>query len=121
MTDDHSTIEHDRLNAAFSTKSVLTAERKDLERLLLAAAECKPLSEENTKRNGRRADVLRHLLQVRISEEFQRKNFRISILAFTVSVFALAVAGYRLWQDLSRESAAPPQAPYMQAPSPAKK
>jgi len=109
MSNDPSIIEHDRLNAAFSSGSVLTTQRKELERLLLAAAECKSVGEENTKRNSRRADILRHLLQVRISEEFQRKTFRMSVAALIVSVCALLFTGYRLWHDVSREAATPIQ------------
>jgi hypothetical protein len=100
MNENQSIAEHDNLNRAFSSGSVLRASRKELERLLLATAECKPSAEENKDRNNRRADVVRHLLQVRISEEFQERTFRLSVAAFFVSLAALGVTLFRFWHEL---------------------
>jgi hypothetical protein len=102
--------EHDALNKAFMTGEILTAGRRELERHLLTTAEVKISGEPNQERNKRRADTIRHLLQVRITEQVARRSFLISLAALIVSVIAVMFAGMKLWQESqpATSAASPP-------------
>ncbi|MEW6158998.1 MAG: hypothetical protein AB1813_16360 [Verrucomicrobiota bacterium] len=91
MSEDKSIAEHDRLNAAFDSKSVLTADTAELERLLLATCETRFASPENPAalKAKKRAEVIRHLLQVRLTTEIGNRSYRVSILALVISTLAL--------------------------------
>jgi hypothetical protein len=86
---------HDEVNKAFATDAIATEPRHRLERYLVTLAQVKMASDENQAWNNRRADVIRHLLQVRISEELHRRSWRVSIAALIVSICALVVT---IWQ-----------------------
>ncbi len=91
------TRRHDEVNKAFDTDAIATEPRHKLERYLVTLAQVKMASVENQDWNNRRADVIRHLLQVRISEELHRRSWRVSVAALIVSILALAVGFWRAW------------------------
>ena len=101
--------EHDALNKAFDTGSILSASRRELEHHLLTTCECDILAEKNRERNKRRADTIRHLLQIRITEQVARRTFLISMAALIVSVVAVTFAGLKFWQE--RAARLPPTSP----------
>ena len=90
---------HDEVNKAFDSDAIATEPRHRLERHLVTLAQIKMESDKNQAWNNRRADVIRHLLQIRISEELHRRSFRISVAALVVSVLALIVAFWRAWYN----------------------
>ena len=109
--------EHDALNKAFMTGEILTAGRRELERHLLTTAEVKILSEQNQERNRRRADTIRHLLQVRVSEQIARRSYLVSLLALIISVVAVTLAGLKYWhEDVRPLSGQPPASAQLPAP-----
>jgi len=105
MSDDW-IAEHDALNSAFKSGSILSASRPELERHLLTTCECNILADTNREKNKRRADTIRHLLQIRITEQVARRSFLISMAALIVSVVAATFAGLKLWQESHHASSA---------------
>lgn len=115
--------QHDALNAAFDSGSILTASREELERHLLTTSETRILGEPNMERNERRASAIRHLLQVRVTERIAQRTFRISMAALIISVVAVTFAGLKFWQELSARppASSPPtlsSTPTPQSPAP---
>lgn len=94
-TEDKWIARHDEVHAAFHTESILTASRPILERHLLTLCNVKMLSEDNQTRNNNRAEMIKHLLAVRIGEELQRRSHKISIAALVISLVALVVTVLR--------------------------
>lgn len=90
---------HDALNSAFSSGSILSAARRELEQHLLTTSEVRIDGEPNQERNERRASAIRHLLQVRVTERAAHRTFLISIAALIVSVVAVTFAGMKLRQE----------------------
>lgn len=90
---EHAHIEaHDEINSAFQTWSVLTASRKQLERWLVTLCTVKMGHPENAERNRSRADAIKLLLQIRITEKLHFRSLLISIAALLISILALVIS-----------------------------
>lgn len=103
--------EHDRLNAAFASESVFTADKKELERLLWAATEIKPKDPANVERAKRRSEVIRMLIGRADSLSFAKWTRALSIVAIIVSLLSATFAGIKarddirsIWRELRGES-----------------
>jgi len=81
------------INSAFQTWSVLTAPRKQLERWLVTLCTVRMEHPKNDEHNHLRADAIKHLLQVRVTERLHWRSLLVSIAALVISIFALVV-GY---------------------------
>jgi hypothetical protein len=82
--------EHDALNKAFDTGSIFSASRTELQQYLLTTCETDILSDKNKERNKRRADAIRHILQIRTTEGIATRSFWISIIAVIISLLSFA-------------------------------
>ena len=82
----------DEANAAFKDGSVLDADRRTLERWMVALAEVRPSVEDAERWNSRRAEAIKLLLQVRITERLHWWSWVVSVLALVVTALALVVA-----------------------------
>ena len=101
----------DETNRAFKDGSVLDADRRTLERWLIALCDVKPPADEIQKWNLRRVDAIKYLLHVRVTERLARRTFVVSVAAFVVSVLAivLTVTGWRWVGPTQTPTPAPPQ------------
>jgi len=102
---------HDELNEAFFSGSIFTAKRATLERLLRAACETKPLADANSRRNERRIEVIKHLLEQKQSREDFRFTKIVSLAAILLSaaaLFASAIQAYpslkEFWRDIRQDN-----------------
>jgi hypothetical protein len=105
-------------NAAFQDESVLTADRRKLERWLIALCDIRPPDDGVQKWNLRRAEAIKYLLQVHITERLAQQTRIISILALIVSLTAATFAGLKYFHDTSPPAAVHPS---VSAPPPAPK
>lgn len=89
---------YDDVSQAFTTGSVLTAKKEDLEQLLLAIASARILSEENRAAASQRGETVRQLLAVRQSEQMHGQAMTVARVALIVSLASLAVSVYQLFR-----------------------
>ena len=97
----------DKANDAFKDGSVLDADRRTLERWMVALAEVRPSVEDTERWNVRRADAIKLLLQVRITERLHWWSWFLSLSALVVAVLALVVS-LTGWRIPTASSATPP-------------
>lgn len=80
---------------AFRDGTVIHAPPEKLKRWLVALSTIRPPAEETRQWNRARADVLKHLLQVHITETLHRRTLKVSIASLIVAVAALAISFVR--------------------------
>src|SRR5438477_13214581 len=76
------------VQAAFNDKTVLTADKKTLERYLLAIATNNVLAAENRSRFEEMGGTIRLLLTVKASRETQSRATLIAVIALVISLAA---------------------------------
>ena len=109
------------LGRAFTKDAIAIASRRELEHYMIVLANTVRTGDENYRRETDRfAEVVRHLLQIRISQELHGESSRISRRAVVVSLWSLLVAAAALvfsifaWQHTV--SASPPLSSQPQPP-----
>ena len=99
----------DEANLAFKDGSVLEADRRTLERWLVALCDVTPPADEIQKWNLRRVDAIKYLLHVRVTERLWRWTFGVSVAALAVSLIVATVV-------VRREMRERPSTPAVRAP-----
>ena len=107
--------ERTKLREKFTTGEVMKAKRKELEWYLVVLANTIKATGTNEyyhQESAEFANVIRHLLQVRLGEELHEKSHRISVLALGVALAAAAFAGFESCNVYeSRQQTTPLSAP----------
>jgi len=109
---------YDDVQKAFKSGSVVSADKEELEQLLLAVGRERILSEENRATAAERGETMRQLLAARQSQAMHSQALSTARIALWVSVIALVASILQALTALN--IVAPLSKPALQLPSPQK-